>query len=227
MLAIIDCLKKWQPVLTGTRFDILTDHTHLTHWKTQRDLSLRQIRWNEVLAQFDTDIKYIPGITNTTADALSRYPYVQDSSEEESNEISVDIGEDGQIVGEWEIEDVGGQDDATRDEEVLATSVVSMDASILDAVRATYKEDKFFGPVITHPERYPAYALYDGLIFYRDRLCIPANDKSTREMLLATYHDDHNHFGDRKTRAAITVDYFWPGITSDIDTYLRSCDSCA
>ena len=35
MLAIIDCLKKWQPVLTGTRFDILTDHAPLTHWKKQ------------------------------------------------------------------------------------------------------------------------------------------------------------------------------------------------
>jgi uncharacterized protein YuzE len=227
MLAIIDCLKKWQPVLTGTRFDILTDHAPLTHWKTQRDLSPRQIRWNEVLAQFDADIKYIPGITNTAADALSRYPYVQDSSEEESNGIWVDIDEDGQIVGEWEIEVVGEQDDATRDEEVFATSVVSMDASILDAVRASYKEDKFFGPVFTHPERYPAYTFYDGLIFYRDRLCIPANDKSTRETLLATYHDDRNHFGDRKTRAAITVDYFWPGITNDVDAYLRSCDSCA
>jgi hypothetical protein len=94
MLTIIDCLKKWQPVLTGTRFDILTDHTPLTHWKTQRDLSRRQIRWNEVLAQFDTDIKYIPGITNTAADALSTYPYVQGSSEptEEVDEIWISIG---------------------------------------------------------------------------------------------------------------------------------------
>ena len=101
-----------------------------------------------------------------------------------------------------------GQDDTTQNEEVLSTSVVSMNASILDAVRASYREDKFFSPVITHPERYPAYTFYDGLIFYRDRLCISANDKSTRETLLATYHDDRNHFGDRKTRAAITVDYF-------------------
>ena len=94
------------------------------------------------------------------------------------------------------------------DEEVLSTSVVSMDASILDSVRAAYKEDKFFGPVITHPERYPAYTLYDDLLFYRDRLYIPASDRIIREILLATYHNNCNHFGDRKTRAAITTDYF-------------------
>lgn len=44
MLAIVDCLKKFEPQLTGIKFDILTDHAPLTHWKTQKDLSARQIR---------------------------------------------------------------------------------------------------------------------------------------------------------------------------------------
>jgi hypothetical protein len=112
-----------------------------------------------------------------------------------------------------------------HDEEVLSTSVISMDASILDSIRAVYKDDKFFGPIIAYPERYPMYTLYDDLIFYRDRLYIPANDRATRETLLVIYHDDHNHFDDRKTRVVITTDYFWPGITNDIDRYIRSYDS--
>jgi hypothetical protein len=126
---------------------------------------------------------------------------------EETNEVWIDIDENGQINGEWERVLVDDSD-SVQHEEVLSTSVVSMDASILDSVRAAYKDDRFFGPVIAHPERYPAYTLYDDLLFYRDRLCIPANDRTTRETLLATYHDDRNHFGDRKTRAAITTDYF-------------------
>jgi hypothetical protein len=77
MLAIIDCLKKWEPQLTGTRFETLTDHAPLTHWKTQRDLSPRQVRWNETLTRFDTDIRHIPGISNSATDALSCYPYAQ------------------------------------------------------------------------------------------------------------------------------------------------------
>jgi hypothetical protein len=52
-----------------------------------------------------------------------------------------------------------------------------MDASLLDSVRTAYEEDKFFSPVIAHPERYPAYTLYDDLLFYYNRLCIPANEK--------------------------------------------------
>jgi len=77
MLAIVDCLKKFEPQLTSIKFDTLTDHAPLTHWKTQKDLSARQIRWNEVLSRFDADIHHIPGIANSAADALSHYPYVQ------------------------------------------------------------------------------------------------------------------------------------------------------
>jgi hypothetical protein len=113
----------------------------------------------------------------------------------------------------------------THDEEMLSTSVISMDTSILDSVRTTYKDDKLFDPVITYPERYPVYTLYDDLIFYQDRLYIPTNDRTIREILLVIYHDDRNHFDDHKTRVVITTDYFWPGIINDIDTYIRSYDS--
>ena len=47
MLAIVDCIKKFAPQLTGIKFNILTDHAPLTHWKTQKDLSPRQVRWEE------------------------------------------------------------------------------------------------------------------------------------------------------------------------------------
>ena len=77
MLAVIECMKHWYPQLAGARFEVLTDHAPLRHWKTQRILSRRQLRWLDFLADFDFDITHIPGITNTAADALSRYPFAQ------------------------------------------------------------------------------------------------------------------------------------------------------
>ena len=77
MLAIVQCMKHWYPQLTGIQFTVLIDHALLQHWKTQRDLSKRQLRWLDLLCNFDFDIKYIPGVTNTTADALSHYPFAQ------------------------------------------------------------------------------------------------------------------------------------------------------
>jgi RNase H-like domain found in reverse transcriptase len=75
MLAIVECMKHSEPQLTDTRFEVASDHAPLIHWKTQRDLSKRQIRWLDFLCDFDFDIHYIPGITNTCADPLSRYPH--------------------------------------------------------------------------------------------------------------------------------------------------------
>jgi hypothetical protein len=183
MLAIIDCLKKWEPVLTGTRFEILTDHAPLTHWKTQKDLSPRQIRWNETLSRFDTDIHHIPGITNTAADALSRYPYVQDVKVEEGLEGGfVGIDEEGLAMGFELVEDgsaEGWSDEGTIEEEVgseetNSTTVVSMDLDILDVIRDSYEDDTFFQPVLANPDRYPAYSFHNGLVYLRERLCIPS-----------------------------------------------------
>jgi hypothetical protein len=197
MLAIIDCLKKWEPQLTGIRFEILTDHAPLTHWKTQKDLSPRQIRWQEVLSRFDTDIRHIPGISNSAADALSRYPYVQSS-----NDI--------------------------QDLQVCAVSSVEFDSDILKSVRSSYKDDKLFGPVIRNPERYGAiWQIEEGLIFFEGRLCIPSNDRKSRETLLKLHHDSHNHFAVEKTRRSIAMDYYWPGLSHDVDVYIKSCTSCA
>jgi hypothetical protein len=89
MLAIIDCLKKFEPHLTGIKFDILTDHAPLTHWQTQKELSPRQMHWNETLNRFDAEIQHIPGISNSAVDALSRYPFVQLQEGGEGSTISV------------------------------------------------------------------------------------------------------------------------------------------
>lgn len=192
MLAIIDCLKKFEPHLTGTKFDILTDHRPLTHWQSQKELSPRQIRWNETLSRFDAQIHHIPGIANSAADALSRYPYVQ------PQEVAVN-----------------------------AISLAKFDPDILNNVRTAYPDDEFFGTVIKNPERYPLFQLNDGLLYFEGRLCIPANDRTSREKLLILHHDDlGNHFGVDKTRRSITEDYYWPGVQKDVELYIKSCTSC-
>jgi hypothetical protein len=40
----------------------------------QKDLSRRQLHWQEFLSQYDMSITYIRGEDNTVADALSRLP---------------------------------------------------------------------------------------------------------------------------------------------------------
>ena len=56
-------------------FKVFTDHHTLKYFFTQRDMSRRQARWSQQLANFqpNMEIVYTPGPTNH-ADALSRLP---------------------------------------------------------------------------------------------------------------------------------------------------------
>jgi hypothetical protein len=74
MLAIVRALKRFRPELLGTTFTVYTDHRTLECFQGQRELSRRQARWQEFLAEYDFKIEYVKGEENTVADALSRMP---------------------------------------------------------------------------------------------------------------------------------------------------------
>ena len=80
-LAILEALLKWEDKLLGYCIHVVTDHKALEFFLTQRKLSNRQARWMEYLSRFDFDIRYVKGINNKVADALSRY-YKSDTSED-------------------------------------------------------------------------------------------------------------------------------------------------
>ena len=53
-------------------FTVVTDHYSLQYLKTQPNLSKRQTRWLDFIAEFDFDIVHRLGKSNVVADALSR-----------------------------------------------------------------------------------------------------------------------------------------------------------
>jgi hypothetical protein len=71
LLAVIHALQKWKMLLLGMKVNVMTNHHALVHLLKQRNLSRRQARWTEVIADFDLHFNYIPGKDNSVADALS------------------------------------------------------------------------------------------------------------------------------------------------------------
>ena len=57
------------------------------------------------------------------------------------------------------------------------------------------------------------------------QIVVPAHE---RIKILATYHDDATagHYGSERTIARISSRYFWPGMRSDITSYVRKCIEC-
>ena len=58
--------------MLGRKFTIVSDHHSLKFLQTQPQLSRRQARWLELLAEFDFELVHCLGKSNVVADALSR-----------------------------------------------------------------------------------------------------------------------------------------------------------
>ena len=70
--AVVFALKIWRHYLYGVKCIIYTDHKSLKYLFDQRDLNMRQIRWLDIVKDYDCEIHYHPGKANVVADALSR-----------------------------------------------------------------------------------------------------------------------------------------------------------
>ena len=75
LLSLVYALKKFKHYLRSGRFKAITDNTATKYIQTKpTELNNRQIRWLDLLQEFDMDLIHKPGKTNVVADALSRRP---------------------------------------------------------------------------------------------------------------------------------------------------------
>ena len=72
LLAVIHALRTWRHYLAGQKFTVVTDHYSLQYLRTQPQLSKRQARWLDFIAEFNFEVVHKPGKSNVVADALSR-----------------------------------------------------------------------------------------------------------------------------------------------------------
>ncbi|KAL0413714.1 UNVERIFIED_CONTAM: Transposon Ty3-I Gag-Pol polyprotein [Sesamum radiatum] len=72
MITVVRCLDASRHYYLGTKFTVVIDNVANTYFKTQRKLSLKQVRWQECLGKFDFEWVHRPGKHNDVADALSR-----------------------------------------------------------------------------------------------------------------------------------------------------------
>jgi hypothetical protein len=74
MLAIIYAMKTWRCYLQRALYTttVFSDHMNLQYFKETNQLNRKQVRWVEVLQEYNFKIVYRTGIANGKADILSR-----------------------------------------------------------------------------------------------------------------------------------------------------------
>ena len=77
LLSVIHVLRQWRHYLLGKPFKLVSDHHSLKYLMTQPNLSKRQARWVEQLAEFKFEIVHRPGKSNVMAEALSHLGTVE------------------------------------------------------------------------------------------------------------------------------------------------------
>jgi hypothetical protein len=60
----------------GRKFELKKDPRGLKHIFYQSDINSRQIRWSELLSEYDFDIKYIKGTLKNVVHALGQRPHI-------------------------------------------------------------------------------------------------------------------------------------------------------
>ena len=90
LLAIMKALAHWRPYLGWTKvpFIIQTDHANLQYWKLPWNLNRCTAWWHADLQEYDYQLEYIPGKTNTVADTLS-WPADVDQGQQDNKDVTI------------------------------------------------------------------------------------------------------------------------------------------
>ena len=190
---------------------ILTDHQSLQHWMTTKQLTRRQARWTELLANLDSTIQYRPGKQGTRPDALSRRPDYMPGDTDSTT-----------LSNELNPHNYQSLIDATTLLNLIHTQP-ALDSA--DYIRDAYNSDpeylNFLSESPTHKLEHDAR----GLALFNRRVYIP---KATRMDVMHEYHDSPTagHPGRSKTLRNISRNHWWPNMHKDVFGYVDTCSTC-
>lgn len=203
LLAVVCALREWRHYLHGSKFTviIITDHKSLRYIDTQPNLSSRQARWSELLAEFDYEIIYVQGKDNVVADALSRRSDHKDVKQ-------------AQTVSEQPIEVAS-----------IGISLSDGENKFVEEIVLGYSDDKSCKKILEKCE--PPFRIDGKLIMRGDQIYIPRN-KQLITKILKEMHDTPlgGHVGISKTFELVSRKFYWPRQHRDIKRYINTCIKC-
>lgn len=227
LLAIYASIKHWDFYLEGRRVHVWSDHDPLK-WLSKMVTEHKRgriMRWFLFLQQFDLDIQHISGKKNEFADALSR----ADALQQQQTEVCL-------------VTRVAGDESDTNDvilitEEQLGcpeTTAIRYMLKHGDLPEAWTSSNTSRAKTVKKAigKRMSSFTEQENTLFVcpdseSDNLALVVPVR-VRRRLLELYHDTPTgaHRGVEKTLEKLKRRYWWPGMTKDIESYIKSCRKC-
>ncbi|XP_064469866.1 uncharacterized protein K02A2.6-like [Ornithodoros turicata] len=217
-LAVTWECEKFRMYVLGLPFQVQTDHKPLVPILTSKrlgDLTPRLQRLRMRTLEYDFSVTYVPGKELYTADVFSRNP----------------------------VPDVNGNNDmlesAVKDFEVLTVDLLPASRNMLSRIRNALRIDQTlcrvmeycetqWPPANTLPADLCKYAslseelsVVRGLLLRGCRLVVPP---VLRNEILERLHTGHQ--GITRCRARARESAWWPGISLELQDYIRGCPTC-
>ncbi|WMV25474.1 hypothetical protein MTR67_018859 [Solanum verrucosum] len=200
--------------------DVFTDHKILQYVFNKKDLNLCQMRWLELLKDYDMSVLYHSGKANVVVDALSRLSmgsvaHIVDDRKELVRDVQllarlcvqlVDPTKGGVMVHN------GSESSFVEDLEAKK----GLDLTLVELKEMMVKksvEDFSQGG--------------DGVLRYQGRLCVPNVDDLREKFLLEAHSSRYSiHPGATKMHRDLQEIYWWNGMKKDIAEIVAKCPNC-
>ncbi|XP_065190896.1 uncharacterized protein K02A2.6-like [Sycon ciliatum] len=221
-LAVVWAVHKCRLYLSGAQFSLITDHRPLVpiinSYTLDQIENSRLLRLIMKLRPYQVKASWRKGSEHVFADALSRHPVSIPTSDDE-------LGEDPALfcrsIRICLLQD-GPQ--SLQFAKLRAAAASDPDYQML----LGYIQNGFPSAQKQLPEPLRAYwnvrehlSTDNGIVLKGLRIVVPA---SLRASTLIDLHAAHQGLTRTKRRARQTV--YWPGMNSELDTLVRSCDAC-
>ena len=210
--------EKFNYFLAGTNFIVETDHKPLVSVLGSKELAklpIRVQRFRLRMMAYSYTVKYTPGPKLVLADALSRSPL---STEENIDHDSHSA--ESRLV----LELVDSLPISAGRLERFKTSLLADDTGRALVHYIEYGWPKFTD-LPTHVKPYFSerefLTVIDGMVYFHHRIWVPCLE---RDRVLREIHTGHQ--GESKCIRRATDVVWWPGMTSDIRSLVKSCEKC-
>lgn len=195
-LAVVHALVTWRTYLYR-HFDVLTDNNGVTYLKTKKNLSQREARWIDFLADFDFSIHHVRGPENI-ADPLSRRP-------------------DMELRAEFSL-----QLDQRCLDDISSSYAADKAMQVVIKRLSRPQPDAFHERYVWDDQQQLLFLRDDASL----RLCVPQCPARLQFLREYHDCVSAAHPGRDRTYSRLSRYLYWPGMSKDVKRYVASCEMC-